>query len=156
MAHGGQCLSLHGQSDIIRGKALFSRICAFFARLPPAQSKVETQVHIQVNSDGSECWQRCFGQARMPSRLSFGPAGTLRERLGALRFDFRLTTDSNGIRWHVQKVAVFGLPLPARWFSEVHAYSYDAAGSYCFLVHAQMPLAGLLVRYQGSLEPEHN
>lgn len=153
LAHGGQPVRLLGQSTITRGTGWLSRICAFFARLPPAQADVETQVDIEVKSDGSEVWHRRFGQARMPGILSQGPAGLLRERLGAVRFDFHLAAEANGFRWHVKRVAVFGLPLPAAWFSAVHAYSYSEAGSYRFLVHAQMPLAGLLVRYEGSLEP---
>ena len=152
-AHGGQSVVLLGHSNIARGTGLLSRICAFLARLPPAQSNVETQVDIEVNSDGAERWTRRFGAARMPSQLSPGSDGLLRERLGAVRFDFLLTTDVNGIRWQVKKAAVFGLPIPAGWFSAVHAYSYAEAGSYRFLVHAQMPLAGLLVRYEGKLEP---
>ena len=153
LAHGGRSVCLRGQSTITRGTGWLSRICAFFARLPPAQANVETQVDIEVKSDGSECWHRRFGQAHMPGMLSVGPHGWLRERLGAVRFDFLLAAELNGFRWHVKQVAVFGLPLPASWFSAVHAYSYSEAGSYRFLVHAQIPLAGLLVRYEGSLEP---
>ena len=153
LAHGGQTVCLLGQSKITRGTGLLSRVCAFFARLPPAQKNVETQVDIEVRADGSEVWHRRFGSARMPGKLSVGPAGLLRERLGAVRFDFHLAAEANGFRWHVKRVAVFGIPLPASWFSAVHAYSYSEAGSYRFLVHAQMPLVGLLVRYEGSLEP---
>jgi len=152
-AHGGRPVRLLGSSCITRGTSWLSRVCAFFARLPPAHPCVETQVDIEVKPDGSECWYRRFGRARMPGYLSAGPAGLLRERLGAVRFDFLLTPDADGFRWHVKHVAVFGLPLPAKWFSAVHAYSYCEAGSYRFLVHAQIPLAGLLVRYEGSLEP---
>ncbi len=154
LAHGGQAVCLVGTSTITRGTGVLSRICAFFARLPPAHPCVETQVDIEVKPDGSECWHRRFGEARMPGRLSVGPSGLLRERLGAVRFDFLLTTDANGFRWQVKRVAVFGIPVPARWFSSVHAYSYCAQGSYRFLVHAQIPLAGLLVRYEGSLAPQ--
>lgn len=152
LAHGGQSVRLIGMSKISRGTGLLSRICAFFARLPPAHPNVETQVDIEVKTDGSEVWHRRFGQARMPGVLSVGPAGLLRERLAAVRFDFRLIPDPQGFHWHVGRVAVFGLPLPARWFSDVHAYSYCEADSYRFLVHAQLPIAGLLVRYEGNLE----
>ncbi len=154
IAHSGQPVRLIGTSSITRGSAWLSRLCAFFARLPPANPYVETQVDIEVKPDGSECWHRRFGRARMPGYLSAGPAGLLRERLGAVRFDFLLTPDLQGFHWTVKRVAVFGLPLPARWFSAVHAYSYSKSGRYHFLVHAQIPLAGLLVRYEGSLEPQ--
>lgn len=153
LAHGGNSVRLLGVSTITRGSGLLSRICAFFARLPPAQANVETQVDIEVKADGSECWHRRFGQARMPSILSLGPEGLLRERLGAVRFDFLLTPDLHGFRWQVKHVAVLGLALPAQWFSEVHAYSYSEADNYRFFVHAQIPLAGLLVRYEGCLAP---
>ena len=123
LAHGGQPVCLLGTSTITRGTGLLSRVCAFFARLPPAHPCVETQVDIEVKS------------------------------LGAVRFDFLLTTDADGFRWQVKRVAVFGLRLPAQWFSSVHAYSYCEEGSYRFLVHAQIPFAGLLVRYEGSLAP---
>lgn len=154
LAHSGRSVRLVGDSCITRGTTLLSRICAFFARLPPAHAHVETQVDIEVKPDGSEVWHRRFGKARMPGELSVGPGGLLREHLGAVRFDFLLTPDSQGFQWQVKRVAVFGLPLPAAWFSQVHAYSYGEAGSYRFLVHAQMPVAGLLVRYEGSLKPQ--
>jgi hypothetical protein len=61
--------------------------------------------------------------------------------------------DANGFHWQVVHVAVFGMALPAVWFQKVHAYSYSDAVSYRFLVHAELPIAGLLVRYEGWLKP---
>ncbi len=153
LAHGGHSVRLLGRSNITRGSGLLSRFCAFFAHLPPAQTDVEIEVAIHVANDGSESWKRRFGSALMPAVLSIAPNGLLRERLGAVRFDFRLTPDANGFRWYVERFAAFGIPLPARWFRGVHAYSYSDAKNYRFLVHAELPIAGLLVRYEGWLTP---
>jgi hypothetical protein len=147
--HGGQSGVWRGTSMIERGSGLISRVCGFFARLPRAAQQVETVVRIDVSSHG-EHWQRRFGDSLMPSRLSVH-LGLLRERLGPVRFDFLLVPELNGFRWQVKKVAVFGVPLPAVWFKQVHAFSFSNALGYAFEVSASLPVVGFIVRYRGNL-----
>ena len=48
----------------------------------------------------------------------------------------------------------FGLlPLPAGWFEGVRCRECERDGRYAFLVEANLPLIGLVVRYEGWLAP---
>lgn len=57
-----------------------------------------------------------------------------------------------GLSWRLVRVRAFGLPLPRGWFAGVRAREFEHEGRYHFDVAAQLPLAGLLVRYRGWLE----
>jgi hypothetical protein len=135
-----------------RGTGVLSRLCGWLARLPPAAPFVPITVSITPRADGSQHWRRQFGAALMPSKLR-ADRSWLREDLGALTFWFALRVHNEGIDWRVARVRVLRvLPLPARWFAQVHAWSGAGAdGRYRFVVHAQLPLLGLLVRYSGWL-----
>ena len=54
---------------------------------------------------------------------------------------------------HTGDMRVLGLPLPAGWFDGVHCREYEHDGRYVFQVEAALPLAGMLIRYEGWLEP---
>lgn len=57
-----------------------------------------------------------------------------------------------GLSWRLMRVRAFGLPLPRGWFAGVRAREFEYEGRYHFDVAAQLPWAGLLVRYRGWLE----
>lgn len=86
----------------------------------------------------------------MPSRL-WPHDGLLCEKLGLVRFGFRLTVEESVLVWHVVRVHALGLPLPARWFDAVQARESESEGRYRFDVSAAMPVAGVLVHYRGWL-----
>ena len=152
--HSGKTLTLTGTARITRGAGLLSRLFALASSLPAATDHTPVQVQIDALGHLKESWRRQFGRSRMPSLLSGASNGLLRERLGLVHFDFELRAcaDLQGFDWIVKRIRVLGfLPLPVSWFSEVHAKSYAENGHYRFLVHAQMPIIGLLVRYEGNL-----
>lgn len=154
--HGSaEARSWTGYAQIERGRTWLSRVLARAARLPLEAPHVWTEVRITPMPDGAETWVRRFGTSRMPSRLWAGDDGLLMERLGLLQFGFRLHASREGLDWQVVRVRLLGvLPLPPRWFADVHSgCSVDRAGRYAFQVEAVLPLAGLVVRYQGTLEP---
>ena len=78
--------------------------------------------------------------------------GLLEERLGPTTFRFVLAADRERITWKVVGVRVLGVPVPASWFSGVRASESVAGGRYRFDVEASLPVVGLLVRYQGTLD----
>ncbi|KRG43427.1 hypothetical protein ARC78_07330 [Stenotrophomonas pictorum JCM 9942] len=141
-----------GQGDVMRGSHWLVAPCAWLARLPPT-STVPVAVEFVVDADG-ECWRRRFGPARMHSRL-WQRGGRLFEQLGAVRFRFGLSESAGQILWRVERAWAFGLlPLPARWFAQVHCREREQAGRYEFLVDVSMPLIGRLIRYEGWLLPD--
>jgi hypothetical protein len=138
-----------GEVEVGRGKHPLARLCAWATRLPPA-GKGRVEVEIDADERGEQ-WTRHIGGHAMPSRL-WSQDGLLCERLGLVRFGFRLAVEENVLVWQVVRVHALGLPLPARWFHAVRARECEIEGRYWFDVAAAMPIAGLLVHYQGWLE----
>lgn len=141
-----------GQARIQRGAHPLVAPCAWLSRLPPSSAAVPVQVEFVVDG-GGEQWRRRFGRHPMRSRL-WAHAGYLRERLGALRFEFALSACEGEIHWRVRRVWAFGLlPLPTRWFGQVRCRERERAGRYEFLVEVDMPMMGPFITYEGWLEP---
>ena len=143
------CYRYRGEVEVGRGKHPLARLLAWATRLPPTG---KGDVEVEIDADGHcERWTRHIGGHAMPSRL-WSQDGLLCEKLGLVRFGFRLTVEENVLVWRVVRVHALGLPLPARWFHAVQAREYEIEGRYWFDVAAAMPVVGLLVRYRGWLE----
>jgi hypothetical protein len=141
-----------GQGEVLRGTHWLVAPCAWLARLPPTSS-VPVSVEFVVDANGEQ-WNRQFGPARMASRL-WQRNGQLMERLGAMRFCFALDVVEGQVLWRAQRVWAFGIvPLPARWFAQVHCRERERNGRYEFLVDVAMPVIGRLIRYEGWLLPD--
>lgn len=141
-----------GLARIQRGAHWLVAPCAAMARLPPSANAVPVQVEFETDASG-EWWRRRFGDHRMPSRL-WEAQGKLRERLGALRFEFDLRVVDGEIHWCARRVWAFGvLPLPRRWFVQVRCREREHAGRYEFRVEVELPLLGPFITYEGWLAP---
>ncbi len=139
----------HGEVEVIRGRGLLARLCAWVTRLPPAGTG---PIAVEILSDAlRERWTRRVGEHAMASSL-WASEGILCERLGLVMFGFRLEMREDGIDWIVRRVRVLGvLALPISWFSQVAARESADGDRYRFEVRAALPLAGLLVHYRGWL-----
>ncbi|MEN5206341.1 DUF4166 domain-containing protein [Stenotrophomonas sp. TWI700] len=141
-----------GRADIRRGRHWLVPLLAWGAHLPPTQADVPASVHFLVDA-GGERWSRRFGDHPMQSRL-WVRQGRLRERLGAVQFEFDLQVDQGAIRWRVRRVWLAGvLAVPARWFDGVRCREYEQDGRYAFDVAVTLPWIGPFIRYEGWLEP---
>jgi hypothetical protein len=150
--HGLQGRMIYaGRADIQRGNGLVARLCAAIAGLPPAMRDAPTSVEFIASHEG-ETWHRNFSGHLMSSRLAC-QGGLLREQLGPVTFRFELRVVDGGIWWHVRSVKLLGLPLPARLFGGVQCREREAQGRYEFRVEAALPWIGLLIRYEGWLQP---
>ncbi len=139
----------NGEVEVERGRGVLSRCFAFATRLPPS-GRGALNVDIHGDADG-ERWQRHVGGHVMPSRL-WRADGLLCERLGLVRFGFRLSAHDGALHWRVVRVHALGIPLPSSWFAGVRAREYSEQGRYHFDVRAALPGVGLLVHYRGSLD----
>lgn len=141
-----------GQAEVRRGRHPLLPLCAWLARLPPAGATLPIEVTFSADAQG-ERWQRRFGTHAMPSRLWLQD-GRLRERLGAVEFEFALRVDAAAIVWSAARAWAFGvLPLPRRWLAGVHCRESERDGRYAFLVEVALPWIGPFIRYEGWLEP---
>ncbi|KRA46755.1 DUF4166 domain-containing protein [Pseudoxanthomonas sp. Root630] len=148
--HAAQGLRRYaGDVEVERGIGLLSRLVASATRLPPAGTG-PLCVEIDASPD-EERWTRFIGGRTMPSRL-WRDGDVLCERLGLATFGFRLAVVDGVIEWRVVRVRVFGVSLPARWFTGVGARESAEDGRYRFDVWASLPIAGLLVHYRGALD----
>ena len=138
-----------GAVEVERGSGLLSRLVAFATHLPPAGSG-PLCVEIDASPD-AERWTRFIGGRAMPSRL-WRDGDVLCERLGLATFGFRLEVVNEATVWRVVRVSVFGVSLPARWFTGVGARESADGERYAFDVWASLPLVGLLVHYTGWLD----
>lgn len=141
-----------GHARVCRGPSFASRLLGALAGLPPARDSAPLAVRIRVDEAG-ETWERRFAGRTMRSRLT-ARDGLLREQLGAATFRFALEPVPGGIAWRLRAVHALGvIPLPLAWFRRVEAREYERDARYAFEVHAEAALAGLVVRYEGSLDP---
>jgi hypothetical protein len=137
-----------GEVEVVRGRGVLAMLCAWTTRLPPNWRGV---IEVKIDAaDGRETWTRRFGEHRMASSL-WARDGLLHERLGMLRFGFRLGIEDDVIVWRVEQVHALGMPLPRRWFAGVQARESEREGRYCFDVVAALPGVGLLAGYRGWL-----
>lgn len=151
----GDALMLSGQSIVRRGSGLLARMLCVVLGFPEAGEGVAVSVHMQKHGAG-ECWQRCFGARRFESTFSAGSGSTqglLREQFGPLRFHIALQVVDGALHWAVQGGTLWGIPLPAFLLPRGDSREYELEGRFHFHVEIGHPLTGLVVHYQGWLEP---
>jgi len=142
--------ALAGRCRIDRGAGPLAAIFCAAASLPYAGEDVPLRVTIRRDRDG-ETWAREFAGKAMVSSLR-ARGGYLEERLGLATFRFTLAADRERIVWKLVAVRALGIPLPVAWFSGVSASESTEGGRYRFDVEARLPVVGLLVRYEGTLD----
>jgi Domain of unknown function (DUF4166) len=149
--HGGAALRTYaGHCRIDRGGSFISRLCGAVSSLPAAGDAVPLRVSIESDARG-ETWIRDFAGRKMRSTLR-GRDGLLEERMGPTVFRFALDAHGDAIEWNLVGVRSLGIPLPLAWFDKVSARESIEGDRYRFDVRAELPLAGLLVRYRGTLD----
>jgi hypothetical protein len=137
-----------GEVEVARGRGALATLCAWTTQLPPNGRGV---IEVEIDAaDACETWTRRFGGHRMASRL-WARDGLLHERLGMLRFGFKLVIEDDVIVWRVERVHALGMRLPRTWFVGVQARESEREGRYCFDVVAALPVVGRLLGYRGWL-----
>jgi hypothetical protein len=139
----------NGHCRVERGTSLLSRFCGAVASLPSAGESVPLEVRIESSGLG-ETWSRDFGGSTMRSTMK-ERGGFLEERMGPTTFRFALVAEGETIEWRLAGVRSLGIPLPLAWFDGVRAKESLEGNLYCFDVRAELPVAGLLVHYRGTL-----
>ena len=141
-----------GKAKVERGQGLLSRLVALLAGFPPASDDVEVKVTIERRGD-VEIWRRDFGGHVFQSTQETGRERRLLERFGPAAFPMVLNWDGKRLNLRLRGWRLFGLPMPA-WTSPVStAWESVEGGRFRFFVQISHPMTGLIVRYQGWLEP---
>src|SRR5690606_38777539 len=114
------------------------------------------QVHIHVQREGGvERWHRRFGDRAFASAFRRDAGGTLlAERFGPFRFHFALAAAGNRMHWQFRRWSVGPVPLPRAIGPRIESWeTEDSAGAFHFHSHADFPLLGRLIHYDGVVTP---
>jgi hypothetical protein len=144
---------VRGRASVKRGHGIVSRLAGWMMGFPAAAEDVPVEVGFEV-ANGEEVWTRTFGERSFSSRQYAGRGHwdhLLCERFGPLAFAMALVLENGRLTLVLRHWRAFGVPLPL-WLcprSDAHETSVD--GRFRFHVAISLPLAGLIVRYQGWL-----
>lgn len=96
-------------------------------------------------------WNRRFGERKFEScfRLQHG---RLIESLGPFRLFLRLEVREHRLRYVLERVTLFGVPVPRRLAPSLEAWEGERDGRYDFAVEVRLPVIGRFVRYEGLLQ----
>ncbi len=147
-AHVGT-IRLTGQARVTRGGAI-ANIMADIMALPAAADQTAMSVEGDHLSDRM-IWNRRFGDRKFESCFQLRQ-GRLIESLGPFRLRLRLEVQDSRLRYVLERVALFGIPLPRRLAPDLEAWEGEREGRYDFAVEVRLPFIGRLVRYEGLLD----
>ncbi len=144
-----------GRATVVRGRGLIARFAASIVGFPSSGEDMPVTVHFACQ-DGHETWTRRFGDDTFLSSQFAGTgrsAGLLRERFGPLVFAMAPVVDDGVLRLVPRRWTAFGLPLALRLGPRCTAHESVEDGRFHFHVEISHPIAGLIVRYRGWLNP---
>lgn len=145
-------LSARGRARVQRGGGLLSRLIGRLAGFPQASDDVEVRVDFERQGD-VEIWRRDFGGHIFRSTQQSGRERRLVERFGPAAFGMALVWDSKRLNLRLKAWRLFGWRMP-EWTEPVtDAWETVEDGRFRFFVEISHPWTGLIVRYQGWLEP---
>jgi hypothetical protein len=142
-----------GRASVKRGHGIVSRLVGRLMGFPPATDDVPVVVRFEA-TDGEEVWTRTFGRQSFSSRQYAGRGRwkhLLCERFGPLAFAMALVAENGRLTLVLRHWRAFGVPLPLWLCPRSDAYETSVDGRFRFHVAISLPLAGLIVRYEGWL-----
>ena len=150
-----------GLFRVRRGERRLARFLASLGKAPAAGQAVSTRLVVAPNSDG-QLWRRDFAGTPFVTFQRESPAGVLAERAGHLELRFKLCVSEHALCFQQVGASLclgrLAVPLP-RWLApQVAARAWAEANSAAVqvAVRISLPLAGLLVAYEGSMESEES
>lgn len=148
-----------GSFRIQHGPGRLAQIAARLLRLPPAADAVPTHLLVTGGSD-REIWLRNFGAHQLHTMQRELPGAILAERFGLLEIRFRLAVENQSLRFDQVSSALRAGPLSLRIprFLAPRIEALESRGERPNSTHVRvsvaLPLAGLLISYEGEMTPE--
>jgi len=144
-----------GFAKVERGTSIASRFIAMLFRFPQAGEEIPVQVVLHSKGNG-ELWTRTFADKSFSSWQTEGYGRSdklLNERFGPFTFGLALVIKSSKLYLIVRNWSFLGISLPTLLVPYGDTYEYDHNGRFCFNVEIKHLFTGLIVRYNGWLEP---
>lgn len=139
-----------GRCNVQRGRNFLANIIANILSLPPAGTDVD--VSVDFTQDGrKEIWHRVFAGKRFHS-VQWQKGDILCERLPFTTLHFRIHVTESALNLDLQQVYLLGIPLIVFLRPKVKAEETERDGLFHFSIRTTLPLLGLLVAYEGSLQ----
>lgn len=145
-----------GRARVRRGSGLIAGIISGFMGFPAATEDVEVSVEMSPER-GGERWTRRFGGKQFSS---FQWPGTGRndclmmERFGIVTVALALVVEDGRLHLVPRRWSCLGVPLPAVLLPRGNSFEMVRDDRFCFDVEIAAPLIGLIVAYDGVLEPD--
>lgn len=140
-----------GRADVSRGNSSAVQLLASLLRLPPAGPDQPLSVTFTPRG-ATEVWRRRFGSSDFVS-LQSADGAILIEQVGPVTLRMALAADERSLTLDLVGVRCLGVPLPGFLIPRIETCEDEDGGRYRFRVAATLPGFGLLVRYEGVLEP---
>lgn len=147
--------SFEGRAVVDRGNGLVARLIGALYRFPRAGSNIPVAVLLERQQDG-ERWQRSFAGRTFRSFQTEGEgrsACLIDERFGPVSVGLALVTDGRILEYVVRRWSFLGIPMPMFMAPGGRTFEFVEHGRFHFHVEIAHPWFGLIVRYQGWLEP---
>jgi hypothetical protein len=142
-----------GTVRVTPGTSVVAKLIAYAVGLPRTAGTTPVTVRFSV-AGGVETWARAFGAHGFSSTQLAGKGSTehlLCERFGALTFAMALVVAGGRLSLVQRRWSAWGIPLPLWLGPRIDAFEFVESGRFCFHVDIRHALAGLIVRYEGSL-----
>lgn len=145
-----------GHARVERSKNPLANVLAWIFRFPSAAEEIDVEVYFVRDGD-SEIWTRRFAGSTFTTRLSPAPEtsslppSAVIESFGPLSFELALEVAGGRLTLTPRRWWLAGCPLPAALIPGGNSYEYDDNGRFGFHIEIVVPLAGLVVRYFGTL-----
>jgi hypothetical protein len=147
--------SFSGRCSVVRGRNPLAWLAATLIGFPRTGADQPLTVQLSRERDG-ELWVRRSPGGSFASRQYEGRGRSrwlVRERFGAVSVDMALVAEGANLRYVLRRWALCGVPLPLILGPRSRALESVEDGQFRFDVEIALPLAGLVVRYQGTLTP---
>ena len=147
--------AFRGLCNVQRGRNPLARLMAHLMGFPGAGDGQPLDVTLRAEGAG-ERWTRSTSGRSFSSVQQAGRGAAqwlVRERFGAAFVDMALLAQGDNLRYIVRRWGLFGIALPLWMGPRSNALETVQDGKFNFDVEIRHPLAGLIVRYAGWLEP---
>lgn len=141
-----------GRAKVTRGTSLIAPLVAGIFGFPAASEDTEVSVRFEKIGE-KERWTRDFGGKTFSSILSQHPDGIC-EAFGPFTFAFDLRERDGELAMMPAGWSLLGIPMPHWLMPSGIAVEVEKNGHFTFDVPIILPIVGLIVHYQGWLEPD--
>lgn len=144
-----------GVADVKRGKGMIAKLICAAIGFPQAASNVPVEVVLEPKANG-ERWIRNFGGKVFSSLQQRGTKKNeylLVESFGIFDIGVALVVEKDRLYFVPRRWTCFGIPLPKALLPAGRSYETEKEGQFCFNIEITAPLIGLIVAYEGRIDP---